>query len=256
MKISVIMPVYNEFRTFDEVLRRVRRAPLPAGCEKEIIVVDDGSTDGTTGRLSEHERAGLVVGHYAPTNLGKGAAIRSGIALASGDVVIIQDGDLEYDPEDYPKIITPIVAGECEVVYGSRFRGRITGMQWHHRLANWILTRTANLLYGARLTDEATAYKAFRSPILQQLDLRCRGFEFCAEVTAKLCRLGYRIREVPIDYDARRIAHGKKIRIRDGVIAFWTLLKYRLPGAAIPRIAAHPLGSESSQPCSDVPVRR
>lgn len=227
MKVSILIPVYNEFRTFDAVLERVRRARLPEACSKEIIVIDDGSCDGTAERISEHERSGLIRAHYVERNAGKGSAIRIGIAVASGDVILIQDGDLEYDPADYARILEPIVRGDAQIVYGSRFLGQITGMNWKNRLANRILTLATNVLYSAALSDEATAYKAFAAPVLRSLDLECRGFEFCPEVTAKLCRLGHRIAEVPISYNARGIAEGKKIRVRDGVIALWTLSKFR-----------------------------
>ncbi len=228
MKISILIPVYNESRTLPQVLDRVRNAPLPAGCEREIIVVDDGSTDGTAAILRGYAETNLVIGHYAPSNAGKGAALRIGISLATGDVILTQDGDLEYDPRDYAALIEPILAGRSEVVYGSRFLGRTLGMAWKNRLANRILTSAANILYSAHITDEATAYKAFRADLLRAIPLRCRRFEFCPEVTAKLRRMGHRIDEVPIGYNARGIAEGKKIRARDGFEALWTLCRYRL----------------------------
>jgi dolichol-phosphate mannosyltransferase len=228
MKISIIIPVYNEFRTFSQVLERVRRAALPEGCSKEIIVIDDGSTDGTTQMIAGHAGAGdIIAGHHAERNFGKGTAIRTAIALASGDILLMQDGDLEYDPNDYARILDPIITGEADVVYGSRFLGKPVGMAARNRIANWILTTAANLLYGARLTDEATAYKAFRASVLREVHLTCRRFEFCPEITAKLRRLEYHIHEVPISYNARGIAEGKKIRPRDGFQALWTLVKYR-----------------------------
>jgi glycosyltransferase involved in cell wall biosynthesis len=228
MRISIVIPAYNEFQSLPLVLRRVIDAPLPEGCEKEIIVVDDGSTDGTTELVRQFEESDAILVHHSVVNFGKGAAIRVGLVKASGDVVLIQDGDLEYDPGDYPRILGPLVAGRADVVYGSRFRTGVPGMKWANWLANKVLTFSANLLFGANITDEATAYKAFRTDILRKIRLRCLRFEFCPEVTAKVRRLGYVIHEVPISYNARGIAEGKKIRWQDGFHALWTLVKYRV----------------------------
>jgi dolichol-phosphate mannosyltransferase len=225
MIVSVILPIYNEFQTLPQVLDRVLAASLPEGCTKEVIIVDDGSTDGTTALLENYH--GLTICHHSTLNSGKGTAIRIALKIAKGDVAIIQDGDLEYDPNDYLKILTPIIEGKEDIVYGSRFLGQKPGMAWKNRLANKILTVAANVLYGARITDEATAYKAFRMSALHGINLRCRRFEFCPEVTAKLRRAGYAIHEVPISYNARGIRDGKKIRARDGFEALWTLLRYR-----------------------------
>lgn len=241
MKVSIIVPVYNEFVTLPLVLQRILDAPLPEGCDREIIIVDDGSTDGTTELLDKYGSSGLVVVHHSVVNFGKGAAVRVGIAKASGEVILVQDGDLEYDPRDYVKILEPLVAGHADVVYGSRFMAGVRGMRWSNLLANKILTGTANVLFKARITDEATGYKAFRAGALKHVRLRCLRFEFCPEVTAKLRRAGYAIREVPISYNPRSIQEGKKIRWYDGFEALWTLVKYRFtpleafaPSARIP----------------------
>ena len=226
-RVSIIVPVYNESATFQTVIERVLAAPLPAGCTKEVVVVDDGSTDGTTSLLSSYRDEGIVIGHTSILNFGKGTAVRIGFALASGDVVLIQDGDLEYDPNDYAAILAPILKGEADVVYGSRFLGKPKGMAFKNLLANRVLTLCANLLFDAGITDEATAYKALRVSVVRQLRLSAKRFELCPELTAKVCRLGYRIHEVPISYNARGIAEGKKIRARDGFKALWTLIRYR-----------------------------
>jgi dolichol-phosphate mannosyltransferase len=241
MKISVIIPVYNEFRMFTEVLTRVQQSSLPEPCLKEIIVVNDGSTDGTAGLIDRCAREGQIIAHHLFANSGKGSAIRAGLSLASGEIVIIQDGDLEYDPQDYAVLIGPILKGEADCVYGSRFLGKPHGMAAKNRIANWTLTRAANLLYNAHITDEATAYKAFRTSTLRGLRLTCCRFEFCPEVTAKLRRLQYPIREVPIRYNARGIADGKKIRASDGFEALWTLLRYRFA-------PLHTFGKEGRSP--------
>lgn len=240
MRVSIIIPVYNELNTLPLLLPRVLAAPLPPGCEREVILVDDGSTDGTSELLAKWSpvldgkgpaRRHGVVAHLSVVNFGKGAAVRVGLAKATGDVILVQDGDLEYDPRDYSALLAPLVAGEAEVVYGSRFLGR-RGIPTNMKLANWLanrlLTTTANLLYGCRLTDEATAYKAFRVEVLDRFRLRCLGFEFCPELTAKLCRVGYAIREVPISYRGHEVGDGKKIRWQHGMQAMWTLAKWRV----------------------------
>lgn len=238
MKVSILIPVYNEFRTLPRVLARVQAAPLPLGCEREIIIVDDGSTDGTAALLAAAAGSeAAIIAHAEPRNRGKGAALRAGLELATGGIILIQDGDLEYDPADYPALLAPILRGQADVVYGSRFAaGMPAGMARRNRLANRILTAAANLLYAARLSDEATAYKAFRAPVLRRLELRANRFGFCPEATAKLRRLGYAIHQVPIRYQPRGIAEGKKIRARDGFAALGILLACRcLPRRACRR---------------------
>jgi glycosyltransferase involved in cell wall biosynthesis len=231
MKVSILIPVYNEFLTMPLVLQRVLAAPLPEGCEREVVIVDDGSTDGTSELLVQYRDSPLVVVHHSIVNFGKGAALRIGIAKSTGDILLVQDGDLEYDPRDYLKLLAPLVFGSAKIVYGSRFRSRVRGMRWRNWLANKALTLAANMLYRTGITDEATAYKAFAREVIDAVDLRCVRFEFCPEITAKARRLGYEIAEVPISYNPRGILEGKKIRWQDGVEALWTLIKYRLAPA-------------------------
>jgi len=224
--LSVVVPVYNERRTIDELLHRVLAAPY----EKQVIVVDDGSTDGTVEMLEkweEHPRVELL---QHSKNGGKGAAIRTGLAHAEGRFTIIQDADLEYDPQDYPRVIEPLLSGEAEVVYGSRYLRKAgeARQPWRLlRLGVSVLNAVVRLLYGARLTDEATCYKAFPTAVLRSMDLQCERFEFCPEVTAKACRMGLAITEVPIRYEGRTIQAGKKIRWTDGAAALGALWKWR-----------------------------
>ena len=239
MKISILLPVYNEFLTLPLVLQRVLDAPLPAGCEKEVVIVDDGSTDGTSETLYKYQGSQTVLVHHSVVNFGKGAALRIGMAKATGDILLVQDGDLEYDPNDYVKILEPLVKGEADVVYGSRFMAGVKGMKLANWTANKILTGMSNLLFGAGITDEATAYKAFRREVLDAMERKCMRFEFCPEVTAKVRRLGYRIHEVPVSYNPRGVLEGKKIRWHDGVEAMATLFRYRMaPLSSFARTAA------------------
>ncbi|UCC68049.1 MAG: glycosyltransferase family 2 protein [Armatimonadota bacterium] len=221
MTLSVIIPVYNESSTILETIARVRAAPVP----KQIIVVDDASTDATPDLVAPLIASDLKLLRQ-PHNQGKGAAIRRALTEVTGDIVLIQDADLEYDPADYPALIAPILSGEADVVYGTR-APEFRGMSWRHRLFNWVAARLANLLYHAGITDEATCYKVFRADLLRSLPLRCQRFEFCPEVTAKVRKRGVRIHEVPVHYQARTIGAGKKIRWWDGVVALWALIKYR-----------------------------
>lgn len=227
MRLSVIVPCYNEAGHIADVLKAIDDVDLP-DFEKEIIVVDDGSTDDTARILREHKADGNLVLHFCEKNSGKGAAIRAGLQYVTGDIIIIQDADLEYDPQQYPEIVRPIANGEADVVYGSRFLGHIEGMRLRNRIANYVLAWTTNILFNAHITDEATCYKAFRADVLKSLSLRCMKFEFCPEVTAKVRKRGIAIKEVPISYVGRCTAQGKKIKWTDAFEAMWALIKYRL----------------------------
>jgi len=225
--VSFVIPAYNEREYIEQVLRALDKVPLPEGVRRELVVVDDGSTDGAADFVESLRDIDSVVIYRMPQNSGKGAALRAGFSIARGDVLIVCDADLEYKPSDIPKVLEPLLSGQADIVYGSRFMGDIKGMKFVNRLANRLLTVTVNILFGAKITDEATAYKAFNRNVLSSINLKCTGFEFCPEVTAKTLKRGHKIIEVPITYEARNIEEGKKIKWQDGFIAIWTLVKYR-----------------------------
>jgi len=229
--LSVVMPVYNEAATVEQVVERVLAVPVP----KELIVVDDGSTDGTTEllrRLSERYAEAEVRVLSQPRNRGKGAALRRGIQAAGGQYVVIQDADLEYDPAEIPEVIAPILDGQADVVYGSRFLVRRAArvLYFYHYLANVGLTFLSNLLTNRNMTDIETCYKAFRAEILRSLGLRSNDFAIEPEITAKVCKRHLRVYEIPISYYGRSYAEGKKVTWRDGLKAVGVLLRIRLIG--------------------------
>jgi len=221
-KVSIILPAYNEQDTIREVIHKIAELPI----DKEIIVVDDASTDLTA---DEVRKSNTEIVHITqPHNQGKGAAIRAALQVAQGEVCIIQDADLEYDPSEIPQLIQPVLDGNEDVVYGSRFfNGMNRRMALPNRIVNKLLVWAVAALFFRRISDEATCYKAVRTSVLRDMHLECERFEFCPEVTAKAIRMGKRIKELPISYEPRSKAAGKKIRWTDGVEAFWTLLKHR-----------------------------
>jgi dolichol-phosphate mannosyltransferase len=251
--VSVIVPVYNEVAHLEELLQAVQASPVA----KEIIIVDDGSTDGTREKLQSLVPQNDVTIVFHEKNCGKGASIRTALEYARGEYVIIQDSDLEYDPGDYPALLAPLQTGQANVVYGVRPDRPERGLRFF--LGAKFLTHLTNFLYGAGIHDEATCYKVFRRSVLQKVKLECQRFEFCPEVTAKLCRMGERIEEVPISYQPRSAFEGKKIRHSDGWLAIWTLIRYRfsrmnnwLEAESRPRSA--PFAVSFLRPGTDAPI--
>ena len=221
--LSVVMPVYNERTTIDEIVGRVLAVPLRI----ELIVIDDCSKDGTREHLQELQRSLGFTLLLQERNQGKGAAIRRGFAAVTGDIVVIQDADLEYSPEEFPQLVELIVDGRADVVYGSRFLGRHRVFLFTHYLGNRVLTLITNVLYNTMLTDMETCYKVMRREVLQGMSLESDGFGIEPEMTAKIFKRGYRVYEVPISYDGRGYDEGKKIGWKDGFVALWVLLKHR-----------------------------
>jgi len=225
MKLSIVIPVYNEVATLETLVGRVKSVD---GIDKEIILVDDGSTDGSREilkKLQAEDSSLRVV--YQPQNMGKGASLRTGFKVATGDYIIVQDADLEYDPNDYHKLVKPILEGKAKVVYGSRFTGEHRNMNFKHWVGNQFLTLLTNVLYDTTLSDMETCYKLIPREMLQSIKIKSNRFNFEPEITAKILRSGIRIYEVPISYAGREANEGKKISWKDGLPALWSIIKYR-----------------------------
>lgn len=230
MKLSIVIPVYNERSLLPTVVERVRAVPLPEGLDREIILIDDRSTDGSREWLQDlaREQPDIIV-RFHEANRGKGAALRTGFAEAGGDVIVVQDADLEYDPREYPRLLQPIIDGRADVVFGTRFLGETHRVLYYwHSVGNWLLTTLSNMLSNLNLTDMECCYKMFRLEILEQIVLQEDRFGFEPEVTAKVARLRCRIYEVPVSYSGRTYAEGKKINWKDGFSALRCILRYNL----------------------------
>lgn len=228
MKISIVIPVYNEASTVGAVIEKVRTLDLGKDVDKEIIVVNDGSSDGTRQSLAAWENVPGVRVHHSPVNLGKGSSVRIGFSFASGDIITIQDADLELDPAEYKNLIVPILDGSADVVYGSRFAGKGKKGKLSFWIANKALATLTNTLYRASLTDIETCYKVFRADVIPKLKLKAARFEIEPELTAQLLKRGFRIKELPIGYAPRTHDEGKKINWKDGFGAVWMLVTQRL----------------------------
>jgi glycosyltransferase involved in cell wall biosynthesis len=227
MKLSIIIPAYNEEKTIAQVITAVQAVALPAGLSKEIILVDDGSRDASVRVVEPFVRSGAIRLFLQSPNQGKTAAIRRGIQEATGDLILIQDADLEYHPSQYPALVQPIVDGKCDVVYGSRFKGAIRNMESVNRWANVLSNLTFNVLFGTRLTDINTCFKLFRAADIRSISIESDHFAFETEITAKLVKKGLKIIEVPIDYEARSVEQGKKINWSTALGMYGAIIKYR-----------------------------
>jgi glycosyltransferase involved in cell wall biosynthesis len=242
--LSIVIPVYNEAGTWQQLLSRVEQAQVPL--QKQIIIVDDCSTDGTTDqlRLLQTQRPDLTVAFH-PVNRGKGAALRTGFSHVRGDLVIVQDADLEYDPNDYARLLRPVLEGKADVVYGSRFIGDTHRVLYFwHSIGNRLLTLLSNMLTDLNLTDMETCYKLFRAEVIRRVQVEQDRFGFEPEITAKVAKLGVRIYETPISYDGRTYAEGKKIGWKDGLKAIWCILKYGLRSSRKVRAQAEVLEAQ------------
>ncbi len=234
-KLSIVVPVFNEEKTIEKILKRVWDIDL-GKINKQIIVVNDGSKDNTLNILKELKRLGKIkfrlINHKK--NRGKSMALRTGFKYVTGDVVVIQDGDMEYDPNDFVKMLIKMGKDEVSVVYGSRILGKrkvnYSGFSFY--MGGWVLTQMVNILYGGQITDEPTCYKMFETKLLKSIPLKSKRFEFCPEVTAKILKRGIKIYEVPISYNPRKVTEGKKINIRDFMEAVWVLIKLRFLDSA------------------------
>lgn len=227
-KLSILIPVYNEVKHLEEVLQKVESVDL-GYIEKEIILVDDGSTDGTRELLSKLEESNKYKIYYHAKNMGKGAALRTGLSYFTGDIVLVQDADLEYDPNEYPRFLEPFKNNEADIVYGSRLSDETNKENFLIKslLANKFLTLLTNILYGSKITDMETCYKIFRADVIKNINIKSNRFDFEPEISAKIMKRKHKLIEMPIKYDGRDYSEGKKIGWKDGVQAIWTLILYR-----------------------------